>query len=177
MPYASYFALRTTIMAVAFLAIVGCSNELQDYSDQMNPIFQQHVDEYSMLAESIDSLWDRLLTMSRTRVANMTTAGELIDLMAAYEKALDRYERKASVHLDQWVSLEPPKPALEFHEMTLEMMQLRYDATLSFQAELVKFNMGIREFDFDSLDAAADKFNQSDRLLVRVLAKARELER
>jgi hypothetical protein len=61
--------------------------------------------------------------------------------------------------------------------MTLEMMQLRYDATLSFQAELVKFNMGIREFDFDSLDAAADKFNQSDRLLVRVLAKARELER
>ena len=117
----------TTIAALLVLMVLtACSNDrLSDYSEQMNPIFQAHSDEFALADDALDDV-----------MACAPTLNELVftDCGTDFVVALDRYERAASVHIDKWVfELQPPDEALLFHELTLELFQLRPSCILHYE--------------------------------------------
>ena len=157
---------------LVLMALTACSNDsLSDYSEQMNPVFQAHSDEFALANTALDNM-----------AACAPTLGELVltDCGADFVAALDRYERAASAHIDRWVlELEPPDEALLFHELTLELFQLRraaFHTTRSLTEDLMEDPLlAIDTTYVAGLERVADQFDRADRLLVRILAEARRL--
>ena len=163
----------TAIAALlALMVLTACSNDkLSDYLEQMNPIFQAHNDEFALAGDAFDDL-----------IACATTLGELVltDCGADFVVALDRYERAVSVHVDKWVlELQPPDEALLFHELTLELFQLRRAAFYTLRSRtkdlMEDLSLAIEATYIADLERAADQFDRADRLLIRILAEARKL--
>ena len=161
----------TTIAALLVLMVLtACSNDrLSDYSEQMNPIFQAHSDEFALADDALDDV-----------MACAPTLNELVftDCGTDFVVALDRYERAASVHIDKWVfELQPPDEALLFHELTLELFQLRraaYYTTRSQTKDLMEDpSLAIEATYIENFERVADQFDRADRLLIRILAEAK----
>ena len=163
----------TAIAALLVLMMLtACSNDkLSDYSEQMNPIFQAHSDEFALANDAFDDM-----------IACVRTLDEPVftDCGADFVVALDRYERAASGHIDKWVlELKPPDETLLFHELTLELFQLRRAAFYTMRSH----TKDLMEDPFHALETtyiadiewAADQFDRADRLLIRILAEARKL--
>ena len=172
-PLPLFIAIATSMTMLA----VACSNSLSDYSEQMNPIFQEHMDEYALVDDALDDNLDAMANCLSTPRCN------LVDLQDDHEDlitAFDRYERIAVVHMDKWVlELKPPDEALEFHELTLELFQLRHNAIVKwklsaeelFEYPRVVFNQRYK----DDIESIGEQLARADRLLIRILAEAREL--
>ncbi len=167
---------NATCLALAgvFLSVLACSNELSDYSHKMNPILQAHSDEFAKLYNDTDSVSDRLSAASSNTYGRRETTNELMNIAAVLQESLEQYERKSVELLEQWILLKVPKDAIRFHELTFEMMQLRYDGVVLWRNQTILYNPS--DVDFWFSEKADEKFARAERLLIQILAEARELE-
>ncbi len=84
------------------------------------------------------------------------------------------------MHIDKWVlELQPPDEALPFHELTLELFQLRRAAFYTMRSQTKDLmedpSLAIEATYIADLERVADQFDRADRLLIRILAEARKL--
>ena len=175
----SFSQLAAIAALIALMVLTACSNDrLSDYSEHMNPIFQAHSGEFALANDALDDM-----------LACAPTVGELMftDCGTDFIAALDRYERSTAVHMNTWVlELQPPDEALLFHELTLELFQLRRAAFYTLRSQtkdlmdlmegppvrnVAAYVAGMEQ----TAERAADQFDRADRLLPRILAEARKL--
>ena len=147
---------------------VACSNGLSDYSKQMNPILQEHTDEFLFVIDAYNALIACLDSPAMTECS--------FDDFATY---LDRYELLARIHLEQWVELEPPDEALQFHELVLEVLQLRYHGSRRWKLTIYEFiespSVLLDEDYLAELESIRELLDRADRLVIRILAESRKL--
>ena len=166
------------IVAVMTVLTVACSNGLSDYSEQMNPSFQEHLDEYALVDDALD---DALDAMGSCLSAANCRIDDFLDNLADLNVALSRYERTAVVYMDKWaLELQPPDEALQFHELTFELFQLRLNAMIRFKSWNQDVSASPNSLIFaptyrDEMESISEQLGRGDRLFIRILAEARKL--
>ena len=160
----------TALLALVVLA--ACSSDgLSDYSGQVDHVIDAHYNEYAIA----DAAFDDFLAC-----IPQASEPEFVDCNADLLVALNRYGEVSLVHMEEWVAeLRPPDEALRFHELVHEMFQLRLHAFNLMRAlteGLVEDpSLETIETYTGEVERAADLFDRSDRLVVRILAEARKL--
>ena len=155
---------------LTLMVLTACFNGRSDYSKQMNPVFQAHIDEYALAYDALDDMI----------ACTPTPIDLMLDCGADYLLAVERYEKAASEHIDQWVlGLHPPDEALPFHELVLELFQLRQAAYYTTRVQFEEFmrnpSIATDAAYIAQLERAAGQFDRADRLLIRIYAEARKL--
>ena len=158
------------VLILGILGVLACSNELDEYKEQTASIFKEQNDEAAAFMDSLYALGDALSVGAREK-----SVSHIKDVLTEIQRSLDQYMRTTDEHLDRWMLLNPPKDAQLFHELSFEMMQLRIEGAVLLKTEIDAMLWDL-PVDEGAIDDAWERFNRSDRLFLRVLAEARELD-
>ncbi|MCH7606300.1 MAG: hypothetical protein IH962_04020 [Chloroflexi bacterium] len=144
---------------------------LDQYSDEMNPLFQQYMDLSGDLGRIITGFTTQAYSLSSSANRN----SDLLAFANRFKQELRGVSTEMRDVMQEWSVLAPPEEARSYHQLAFEMMQQRYNGV---ELTIVGYEMlgaGQNEAFVKTANDGANFFDQSDRLYMDVLAEARKL--
>ena len=161
------------LVLALMLGLVACSSKLDQYSDSFNPVLQKHLDLYTVdFAEVLSEAEEAGNALNRSTNPN---AAEAMAIINQLNKKLDNINEALAAVNREWLVLDPPKEAQRFHELVLEMMQVRLQSVEQTLNAYTLFEAGQIELTMTGLQKAYDLHDEADLLFTRVLAEGRTL--
>ncbi len=163
------------LILVSSLMLIACGSNTAviRYGEHMNPLLEKHIDLYTVdlprIMEDFESTANVLSTSPNADMTNRTQSVE------PFTNKLESVRREIEYVIGDWLLLEPPADAQQYHKLVLEMMELR-----SRGIEFVGIGytlLGESQIDSSAnrLEQASEIIDRSDRLWVDVLSEGSKL--
>ena len=166
-------SVRLTLILALIVGLVACESELDEYSDAFNPVFQKHLDLYTVeFGEVLSEAEEAGNVHSRSAKPNMAGGIAILNEM---NKRLENIRYELAAVNWEWSLLYPPKEAQKFHELVLETMQVRLHAVQETLNAYTLLAAGQMELTMEGLEKAYALNDEGDRLFTKVLAEGRTL--
>lgn len=183
---ASFWCPKKLILLIILLAVIstacggGERTPLEEYSKNMNPLLQKHIDRFEETGRLVERLGN---------VDAQASSGAAIKLVDEVVSGVDDLTRKMRDLESDWALVVPPSDAVTFHGLVLDMMLKR---TLSIEQASRGYGMmglalesaasGAESQQFQYMDQARSFLTQAEgfqdeatRLFSQVLIEAEKL--